>query len=450
MTSYRTLELMGKRLTLVTGLIAVSMAAWGQDPMPHDHQHPSSMPGMDHSAMGHSGMNAAGMFLMNESSGTAFQPAAWPMPMVMTSAGNWRLMWMGQAFLTATQQSGPRGGDKLYSSNWGMLGAVHKLGGGSLMMRSMLSLEPATVTDRRYPLLFQTGETAYGSPIVDGQHPHDFVMELSVQYAHPIGEKATWNLYYAPVGDPALGPVAFPHRASAMELPQASLSHHWQDSTHIANNVLTAGVTYGKVRLEASGFHGGEPDEGRWNIDWGAMDSWAARLSVSPGKNWMAQVSAGRLSDPEAHGGDILRTTASVTYVRPAAAKNWWATSFLWGQNYKLDERRRTNAVQVETVAPLSRRNFVTGRFEWSQRDELFEDNHTISDQLMLLAGKQAFHVTAYTAGYTRDAGSFRNLQAGVGANVTAYAIDSVLKAFYGNHPWGVNVFVRFRLKPGG
>lgn len=61
-----------------------------------------------------------------------------------------------------------------------MLGAAHKLGRGSLMLRSMLSLEPATVTNRRCPLLFQTGETAYGIPLVDAQHPHDFVMELSV------------------------------------------------------------------------------------------------------------------------------------------------------------------------------------------------------------------------------------------------------------------------------
>jgi hypothetical protein len=212
------------------------------------------MAGMRHESESHEGMNSAGMFLMNESSGTALQPSAWPMPMLMTRAGGRRLMWMGQAFLVETQQSGRRGGDKFYSSNWGKLGAVHKLRGGNFMLRSMLSLEPGTLTNRRYPLLFQSGETAYGTPLVDAQHPHDFVMELSLQYARPIGEKGMWNLYYAPVGDPALGPVAFPHRASAMELPQATLGHHWQDSTHIANNVLTAGVSYGKVRVEASGF----------------------------------------------------------------------------------------------------------------------------------------------------------------------------------------------------
>ncbi len=100
--------------------------------------------------------------------------------MVMTAEGEWQLMWMGEAFLVDTQQTGPLGADKLYSVNWGMLSALHRLGGGDLMLRTMLSLEPATITDERYPLLFQTGETAYGQPIVNAQHPHNFVMELSL------------------------------------------------------------------------------------------------------------------------------------------------------------------------------------------------------------------------------------------------------------------------------
>jgi hypothetical protein len=247
-----------------------------------------------------------------------------------------------------------------------------------------------------------------------------------------------------------VGLVAFPHRASALEFPQAAIGHHWQDSTHIANNVLTAGVTYSKVRFEASGFYGREPNEARWNIDWGTMNSWSTRLSVFPTKNWTAQLSVGRLQDPESsHPGSILRTTASIEYVRPAAGKNWWATSFVWGQNLKLDERRRTNAFLAETVVPFSRENFVTGRFECSQRDELFEYNHELGEQVTRATGQHAFNVAAYTAGYTRDTGTFRGLQTGVGANVTAYATDSALKTFYGDRPWGINVFVRFRLKPG-
>ena len=465
--SYETfgaIEEMIRTINLITAFILATSYGLAQS---HQHQHekPAKSPDqnhkgmdhgpqdhstMDHSTMNHSGMNPAGSFLMRQSSGTAFQPSSWPMPMLMNQLGGWNLMWMGQAFLVGTQQSGPRGGDKFYSANWGMLGAVHKVGSGSFMLRSMISLDPATVTSRRYPLLFQTGESAFGKPIVDGQHPHEFLMELSAQYAHPLGEKGMVNFYYAPVGDVALGPVAFPHRASAIELPQATLAHHWQDSTHIANNVVTGGVTWDKVRLEASGFRGKEPNENRWNIDMGAMDSWSGRLSVFPTKNWMAQVSGGHLTNPEEfHPDDVDRITASIHHVLPRSNGNYWASSFIWARNYKTIAQRATSAVTAETVVPIGRKNFITGRFEWSQRDELFDYDHDLAHEIEHETGKSFFNVTGYTAGYTRDVELFKNVQTGIGANLTAYGIDSELKPYYGDHPWGVNFFVRVRLKRG-
>jgi hypothetical protein len=410
------------------------------------------MPGMnmdtpDHGQMG-SGMTTSETFFMGESSGTAVQPAAWPMPMVTTDSGAWRLMWMGQAFLVDTQQTGPLGADKLYSTNWGMLGAMHRLGSGSVMLRTMLSMEPATITDRRYPLLFQTGETAFGNPITNAQHPHDFVMELSVQYSHSVGDNATADLYYAVVGDVALGPVAYPHRASAAEIPQATLGHHWQDSTHIANNVLTGVLAFKTVRFEASGFHGAEPDENRWNFDFGAMNSYSGRITFTPSPRWAAQVSAGRLTNPEAlEPGDVVRTTASVEYVLPRPHDNSWATSFIWGRNWKTTPKYGTNAVLAETVVPFRDKNFITGRYEWSQRDELFAGDPELEAQLAIVTGTRWFNVNAYTLGYTRDLGIFRGAETGLGANVSLYGIPGAIKTYYGDHPLGVNVYLRMRLK---
>ena len=108
--------------------------------------------------------------------------------------------------------------------------AERELGPGQLTLRGMLSLEPATVTGERYPLLFEQGETAYGVPIVDGQHPHDFVMELAAIYDWKLGERTLLSFYGAAVGDPAIGPTAYPHRASAQENPVATLGHHQEDS----------------------------------------------------------------------------------------------------------------------------------------------------------------------------------------------------------------------------
>jgi hypothetical protein len=393
-------------------------------------------------------MNSASMFLMDLSSGTAMNPPAWPMPMVMKSLGSWNAMFMGQAFIVDTQQSGPRGGDKLYSSNWVMGNFEHRLGQkGAFQTQLMLSLEPATITDRRYPLLFQTGETAFGKPIVDGQHPHNFIMSLGFQYARALSENTTLELYFAPVGDPALGPVAYPHRASAAELPQATLSHHWQDSTHIADEVVTAGIAYKKIKLEASGFYGAEPNENRWTIETGPIDSWAARLWWLPTRNWAAQISFGRLTHPEAlEPGDQVRGTGSIEYTK-AMPGGSWSSSFIWGRKYSTATKRSSNSYVVESVLPIRRKNLITGRIELVDKDELFRDQPDLEQRLNSIYGA-TFRIGAYTIGYTRDIHVFRNVETGIGANLDMYSLPGAIKPYYGDHPVGGNIFVRFRLKP--
>lgn len=395
-------------------------------------------------------MNSAGMFLMDLSSGTSTNPAGWPMPMVMRPFGSWNTMFMGQAFLVDTQQSAPRGGDKLYSTNWFMANAEHRVGAkGAFQFDLMLSLEPATITDRRYPLLFQTGETAWGKPIVDGQHPHNLIMGLGFEYARSLGENTTFQLYFAPVGDPALGPTAYPHRASAMELPQATLSHHLQDSTHVSDDVITAGIAYHQLRLEASGFHGAEPGENRWIIQQGAINSWSARLWYVPTKHWAAQVSAGRLSKPEAlEAGDQIRTTASVEYSAPVAGGSW-SSSLIWGRVHNTGTGHNLNSYLAESELPIRSRNFITGRIELVDKDELFDDEPSVALQLAETCGS-TFRVGAYIIGYTRDIDIFPGVETGFGANIETYSLPDAIKPYYGNHPVGGNVFLRIRLKGRG
>ena len=393
-------------------------------------------------------MSPAGMFLMDFISGTAANPESAPMPMVMMHFGKWNTAFMGTGYVVDTQQSGPRGGDKFYGLNWFMASAQHRAGPrGSFEADLMLSLEPATITDRRYPLLFQTGETAYGVPLVDAQHPHNFIMGLGFHYTHQFADHTFVDAYFAPVGDPALGPVAFPHRASAIELPQAPLSHHWQDSTHIANDVVTLGISHQRFRLEASGFHGSEPGENRWTIDSGPIDSWAARLWFFPSRNWAAQVSAGRIAHPEAlEPGDQVRATASLHYSKPMPGGSW-SSSLVWGRNHNSATHRDLNSYLVESVAPIRSGNFITGRFELVDKDELFSSLPEIEERLDRSYGS-TFRTGAYTIGYTRNVGLFRHLETGIGANVSAYSLPAAIKPYYGGHPVGVNVFIRFRLRP--
>jgi hypothetical protein len=399
------------------------------------------MKGMQHAGMDHGGMDHSGMLAgaPMTASGTSLNPAATPMDMLHFRAGRWNFAVHGQLFLTEIQQTGPRGSGKLASINWAMAEASHELGGGTFSVRTMLSLEPLTVTGRRYPELFQTGETAYGKAIVDGQHPHDFVMELALQYSHSLGTRGRYWLYAAPVGDPALGPAAFPHRASAAELPQATLGHHLQDSTHVSNEVVTAGVSRGIFGFEASGFHGGEPNENRWNIDHGGMESYSARVTVTPNARWTGQVSAGRLARPEAlESGDQVRISASATNIRPYRGGEI-ATSLIWGRVHKTGSGDNLNGYLVESVARFRQSNYVTGRIEFDDKDELGTGSQALRGR-----------IGAYTLGYTRDFPLVGFLRSGLGANFTTYSMAPELHKVYGQHPVAAMVFLRLRLRAGG
>ena len=410
--------------------------------------------------------------LQHTSSGTTAEPISTPMTMWMGYRASWQLMLHGNAFAADTQQQAasdrgvPRGADKLFSTNWIMPMAQHRLGSrGQLTLRTMLSFEPASITGRFYPELFQQGETAYGRPIVDGQHPHDFVMELAALYDLHLTEHSLLTLYAAPVGDPAIGPTAYPHRESASEDPIAALGHHQEDSTHIAFNVLTAGLTYKTIRLEASGFHGAEPDEQRWHFQPSpnglAVDSYSGRLTIAPTRNLTAQYSIARITSPEALNPteDQRRQTASIMVNRPIGAHHDttsmpgmdmatpatgnWSTTLLWGQTLSLPNAPTPahvleNSYLVESLLTFKTRNAIWTRIESAARTtELLQ---TQSPEL------PAGHVQAYTLGYDRQYRIAPHVSAAPGAQYTQYRAPNPLLATYGRYPYAATVFIRFRL----
>ncbi len=377
-------------------------------------------------------------------SGTSAEPNSTPTPMLMIRKNSWMFMFHANVFLVDLQQSSPRGGDKFFSTNWLMPMAQRELGNGILTVRAMLSLEPATVTDRRYPLLFQQGETAFGVPIADGQHPHDFIMELAALYDLKLGEKTLLSFYFAPMGDPAIGPTAYPHRASASENPVGTLGHHQEDSTHIADDVVTVGLTYRMVRLEASGFHGREPDEFRWDIDQGKIDSWSTRLTVQTGKNWSGQYSYGRIKSPEElfPTEDQERMTASVMYNHSLQNGNW-ANTFLWGRTRSLEDNSIFNSYLLESTV-----RFHAWNYAWTRIENAGRSNELIIGENLLPPGfreEPIGHVQAYTFGYDHDFDVIPHLASAIGGQFTTYGVPDTLKPIYGSHPVGVALFVRLR-----
>jgi hypothetical protein len=437
--------------------IAAAQSAWTQQSSPPQPQgtSPHDMPGMQMPEDSADMQDMPGMTMTmpttligeienHTTSGTSAEPNSTPVPMLMTMKGGWTLMFHGVAFLNVQQQTGPRGADKVFSTNWFMPMAQHRLGPGLFTARTMLSLEPATISGEYYPELFQQGETAYGRPIVDGQHPHDFFMEVAALYDLNLGERTLLSFYAAPVGDPAMGPTAYPHRASASEDPIAPLGHHLEDSTHIVDDVVTLGLTHGIVRLEGSGFHGREPDEHRWNIDAGTIDSWSTRLTVQPGQNWSAQYSFAHLTSPEQlqPNDDIQRMTASIMYNRPIANGNW-ASSLVWGRNRVIQSGLVWNGYLLESTLRFATQNYIWTRIENVDRTNelLLKNQPEPPDFQESIIGR----VQAYTAGYDRNITLIPHLETALGGQFTLYSIPQRLIPLYGNHPVGVVVFLRVR-----
>ena len=221
--------------------------------------------------------------MSREGSGTSWIPDSSPMYGRMFMFGDNMLMLHGAIFPRYTNVSTRRGDDRIDAPNWFMAMFSHPLGDSTQFgSRLMMSLDPLTEGGRGYPLLFQTGESWNGEALHDRQHPHDLFDELSFSLSQKFEHDLSAYIYFGYPGEPALGPPAFMHRPSAMDDPDAPISHHWQDSTHITFGVATAGLQWRDIKIEGSIFTGREPDDDRYDFDRPRFDSYSGRLSWNP------------------------------------------------------------------------------------------------------------------------------------------------------------------------
>ena len=300
---------------------------------------------------------------------------------------------------------------------------------GRFTFDAMFSLEPATVGAEGYRDIFQAGEVFHGAAIVDRQHPHDFFTQLAIAWHTPIGASSGLTIAVAPVGEPALGPVAFMHRASAIDNPTAPLSHHVFDSTHVSFGVATVAIDHGMWTVEGSLFNGREPDEHRWDFDFGKLDSVSGRVWFTPGPAWAFQFSSGRLIHPEQlEPGNATRTTLSASWTRASAAA---LTAITLGYGRHAADHGTRHAVFSEATVRAGP-NTAYGRLE--------------AVQLETSPPAERGPVWAFTAGGVRDMLKASRFEGGVGADVTFYAAPGALRPTYGAHPMSFHVF--FRLRP--
>ncbi|HEX3677885.1 MAG TPA: hypothetical protein VHU79_10915 [Sphingomicrobium sp.] len=407
---------------------------------PIDH---SQMP-MEHGQMlmgehaGHTGQmtGALGTYPMErEASGTAWQPDSSEHMGLMGMSGDWMLMAHGTVNLVYDHQSGPRGDDKAFASGMLMGMARRPLGHGSLQFKAMLSPDPL-MGPSGYPLLLASGETANGRDrLIDRQHPHDLFMELSASVSQDIGKNGSVFFYGGLPGEPAFGPPAFMHRESIMDSPEAPITHHWLDSTHITFGVLTAGLIVDQFKVEASRFNGREPDQHRWDIETGPLDSTSVRLSWNPTRTLALQGSWAHLVDPEQlePGVNQNRLSASALWADDLAPGWHAAATLAWGR--KSADGHSDDGVALEGSLKHSDWTFF-GRGEWVENRELVQRQD-----------EPAYRVGKGSIGALRDFRVAEHLSLGAGGLFSLNFVPDGLALLYGGHnPTGAMAFIRLKL----
>jgi len=377
-------------------------------------------------------------------SGTGWLPDASPMEGYMIHSNNWMLMFHGNIFLRYTSANvnnrGKRGASMFDAPNWFMGMAQRKIGtDGLLNFGLMMSLDRLTERGDGYPLLFQSGETWEGRPLVDRQHPHDLFSELSVAYTQRINNDADVTAYFGLPGEPALGTAAFMHRVSSRNNPDAPLSHHWQDATHITFGVATLGARYKIFKIEGSIFSGREPDENRYNFDKPNFDSYSYRISMNPTSTFALQFSQGFIKGPEAlePGVDVTRTTASVIHSYNFTKTRRLNTTIAWGMNDKKNtgDDHKEHSLLLESNFELNRINFY-GRYEFVQKDP---------EELSLTGfdHERKFNINALTLGSNYRIAKLKGVDVSLGAQGSLYFMPEDLEPFYGKSPLSAQVYIR-------
>jgi hypothetical protein len=445
-------------ISIITFSATLSLATYSQ----HEHHQPSKKEPVkttqkkaatkDSIHAGHDTMNmetpmthafSLNLPMNRNSSGTAWQPDATPMYGYMKMSKKWNFMFHGSVFLRYNHQDittkGSRSDsltDRFDAPNWVMLMANRKVKKRGLLAFSlMLSADELVMGGDGYPLLFQSGETFNGKPLVDRQHPHDFVSGLSAAYTHMFNRDVDFTAYIGYPGEPAIGPPAFMHRISSINNPDAPLGHHWQDATHITFGVATLRLRYKIVKFELSSFTGREPAENRYNFDKPRFNSWSYRFSVNPTDNFAVQFSQAFIKSPEALEPEenVTRTTASVLHSLILGEKTHLTSAVIWGANQKW-EHHPEHSILVESNLQMNK-TAIYGRYEFVQKSE-HELNIDLNDP------EKSFPINSLTLGTSYNFLHAFNTNFRIGIQGSAFFTPAALRGLFGKFPLSAEIYV--------
>lgn len=411
--------------TMLAMVFVLSRFSLSQDSLLSHHHHTRALPKEDSVKHRHHDTGA--------DSASAGMHAAHSRSMSMDNSGEWMFMSHGNLFIRYIYQGGKRGGKELSIPNWLMASAQRAIGKkGSIEFRSMVSFDRITDGGDGYPLLLQSGETWNGNPLVDRQHPHDLFAELSATYRYSFDGTAGAAVSIAYPGEPAIGPPAFMHRPAAQFNPDAPIGHHWQDATHISFGVATAGFRYGPLNWEGSVFTGREPDENRFNFDRPRFDSYSSRVTYSSGEALTLQMSYGFLKNPEGHGDDVNRISASILYSNAFSESEAIHISGIFGQNREHHASVRSYLLEL---AYLIGDVGLYGRHESVEKPRF--DLGIVQDK----EKKELVH--QITAGINAKIAAYAGRTVRAGVQGAMSVVTAYLEPLYGMNPMSFQIYLQ-------
>lgn len=366
------------------------------------------------------------------------------MPFPMAGMPMKMLMLHGNAFLNQTFAYGPRGRDAFSAPNMFMADLGTSVGDNHYFnLDFMGTFEKWTFPKSGYPELLQIGEENHEHiPYRDAQHPHSSpVMGLTFSDTIALGhDKDHVKVFFAPRGESTDGPIAFMHRPSGMVNPDAPLGHHiGQDVGHITSTVIGASLRLSRTNIEASTFHGQEPEPDQVDLPFGTPNSYAFRLTHEFWDGIFAMASAAYVKDPEPHGSvDHLWRYSASLYRNALPAGNGWLVhdSFIWGMIHGYDGASVLHSFGKEYWVHKGAHN-LWGRLEVLQRTpgELAITGVAIPTR--------PHWVGALTLGYSHTLVKGDNADLGLGGSFTQDWLPQVYRAAYRGNPFSGKIFLQ-------
>ncbi len=348
-------------------------------------------------------------------------------------------LFYGFAELAYDHQGGCRGDKKIFAINE-LLGLTHfSCFRTDLSFHAVLSLEPGTIGESGYPLLFATYQRSDGElALIDRYPARNFFTELACELTVSLYDDSFFFLYAGVPGNPALGPLP-DQRIAAFYILEGALARPWLVTTDTSFGVVTVGYDWGDYLIEVSGFNGTELEKPTWGWREPRIDSASFRFTYAPINALLAQFSIGRLRHHIQHNA-LTRLTASISYTQESEYF-YTQSMFAWGLDKPCDRKARMSFL-LESCFNIQNKHVLFGRFEHTQANEL-----TMKREMGLKKNaNDLFSVNKVGFGYLYQFNRTYHVEWSAGISLNVDFPPASLEHVYGRQPFSYFLFLKAEL----